>query len=69
MLNFLWSPVYFGLAWRLVAFVILAALWVLIWLTAQAFSKIDEKAGDLLFPYLLWVTFAGYLNLGTYLLN
>lgn len=68
-LNFLWSPVFFGLEWRLVALLILVALWVVIWLTAQAFSRIDEKSGDLLFPYLLWVTFAGYLNLGTYLLN
>lgn len=69
VLNFLWSPVFFGLQWRLAAFFVLLALWVLVWLTAQAFSKIDEKAGDLLFPYLLWVTFAGYLNLGAYLLN
>ena len=68
-LNFLWSPVFFGLKWRLVALLILVALWVVIWLAAQAFSRIDEKSGDLLFPYLLWVTFAGYLNLGTYLLN
>lgn len=67
--NFLWSPVFFGLQWRLAAFFILIALWVLIWLTMRAFSKIDEKAGDLLLPYILWVTFAGYLNLGVYLLN
>ena len=69
VLNFLWSPIFFGLQWRLVAFGVLIALWGMVWLTAQAFSKIDEKAGDLLFPYLLWVTFAGYLNLGAYLLN
>ena len=68
-LNFLWSPVFFGLQWRLVAFFILIGLWVLIFLTIRAFSKIDERAGDLLLPYILWVTFAGYLNLGAYLLN
>jgi len=69
LLNFLWSPVFFGLQWYLVAFFVLIALWVLIFLTMRAFSKIDEKAGDLLLPYILWVTFAGYLNLGVYLLN
>lgn len=69
VLNFLWSPVFFGLQWRLVAFVILVALWIAILLTVRAFSRIDERAGDLLLPYLLWVTFAGYLNLGVYLLN
>ena len=68
-LNFLWSPVFFGLQWYLVAFFILVALWVLIYLTINRFSKLDKLAGDLLIPYLLWVTFAGYLNFGVYLLN
>ena len=68
-LNFLWSPVFFGLQWALAAFFILVAMWVMIYLTIREFSKIDELAGDLLLPYILWVTFAGYLNLGVYLLN
>lgn len=69
LLNFLWTPVFFGLEWRFVAFVILVALWVLIYLTMKAFSDIDDLAGTLLLPYILWVTFAAYLNLGVYLLN
>ncbi len=68
-LNFLWSPVFFGLHWYLVAFFILVGMWVLIYLTMLTFSKLDETAGDLLIPYILWVTFAGYLNLGVFLLN
>ena len=68
-LNFLWSPIFFGLQWYLAAFFVLVGMWVLIYLTMQQFSKIDERAGDLLIPYILWVTFAGYLNLGVYLLN
>ena len=67
--NFLWSIVFFGLQWRLAAFFVLLILWILISLTMKAFSKIDEKAADLLLPYILWVTFAGYLNLTIYLLN
>lgn len=68
-LNFLWPLVFFGLEWYLVAFFVLLGLWVAILLTMRAFSAIDETAGDLLIPYLLWVTFAGYLNFGVYLLN
>ena len=69
VLNFLWSPVFFGLGWLLPAFFILVALWVLILITANKFSQIDKLAGDLLIPYLLWVTFAGYLNFAFFLLN
>lgn len=69
VLNFLWSPLFFGLQWRLTAFFLLLALWLLILLTIRLFSQIDERAGDLLLPYILWVTFAGYLNLGVFLLN
>ena len=68
-LNFLWSIVFFGFEWYLAAFFVLVALWILIFLTMRAFSAIDEISGDLLIPYLLWVTFAGYLNISIYFLN
>ena len=68
-LNFLWPIVFFRLEWRLTAFFILLLLWFAIFLTYRFFTGIDERAGDLLLPYLLWVTFAGYLNLGVYFLN
>ena len=68
-LNFLWPLVFFGLGWYWAAFAVLLGLWAAIYLTIRAFSAIDEKAGDLLIPYLLWVTFAGYLNIGVAILN
>lgn len=68
-LNFLWPILFFGLEWYLAAFFLLLLLWLAIFLTMRLFSNIDERAGDLLLPYLLWVTFAGYLNLGVYFLN
>lgn len=68
-LNFLWPLVFFGGQMYLAAFFILIALWVGIFITMRRFTKINETAGDLLIPYLLWVTFAGYLNLGVFLLN
>ena len=45
------------------------ALWILILITALRFGRIRSLAARLLIPYLLWVAFAGYLNLGIYLLN
>lgn len=68
-LNFLWPIVFFGLQWYFAAFGLLLALWVFIYLTMHFFEQIDETAENLLIPYLLWVTFAGYLNLGVALLN
>ena len=69
LLNFIWPILFFAFDWYLAAFFLLISLWILIFLTFKAFSAIDETAGDLLIPYLLWVTFAGYLNLGVYFLN
>ena len=69
LLNFIWPIIFFGFQWYLVAFFVLIALWFAILLTMRAFTAIDETAGDLLIPYILWVTFAGYLNLGVFLLN
>ena len=68
-LNFLWPLVFFGLQWYWAAFILLLALWVFIYLTMHLFGSIDDTAANLLIPYLLWVTFAGYLNLGVALLN
>ena len=67
--NFLWPLLFFGAGSLPGAFICLLVLWLLILLTIRAFSKINEAAGDLLLPYILWVTFAAYLNLGFLLLN
>ena len=68
-LNFLWPIIFFGLQWYWAAFAVLVLLWVFIYLTMYAFGQTDDTAENLLIPYLLWVTFAGYLNLGVALLN
>ena len=68
-LNFLWPLFFFGGQMYLTSFIILILLWIAIFITARRFSAIDENAGDWMLPYLLWVTFAGYLNLGVFLLN
>lgn len=67
--NFLWSVFFFNQQWYLFAFLWLVILWLLILITLAEFYRISRPAGILLIPYLLWVSFAGYLNLGIYLLN
>lgn len=61
--NFGWSIIFFRFNAYLVAFAWLLLLWYLIYLTRKQFKEINRTAGLLLLPYLLWVTFAGYLNL------
>ena len=67
--NFLWPILFFGLGRYGLAFVCLVLLWVLILATMRQFYNISKLAGDLLLPYLLWVTFAGYLNFAIWMLN
>jgi len=67
--NFLWSILFFNLKWYLFSFFWLLLLWGLILVTMILFFPIRKPAGWLLVPYVLWVTFAGYLNFGIYLLN
>ena len=67
--NFVWSLIFFNAQAYGLAFFWLVALWVLILGMILAYSKVNRTAARLQVPYLLWVTFAGYLNLGVWLLN
>ena len=69
LLNFLWPIVFFGFQAYWLAFLVLILLWAFIYLTMHLFGNIDEIAENCLIPYLFWVTFAGYLNLGVAILN
>lgn len=69
IVNFLWSPVFFLMKQYLLALIILIILWLLILKMILLFRSIDPLAGRLQLPYLIWVSFAGYLNLGVWLLN
>lgn len=67
--NFFWSIFFFNMQAYLFAFIWLVALWVLILITIIRYYQIKPLAAYLQIPYLVWVTFAGYLNLAIYLLN
>ena len=65
----IWPVPFFRMRLYLFAFLLLLTLLVMIVITAVLFFRISKKAGYLLIPYLVWVTFAGYLNFGVFLLN
>lgn len=67
--NFFWSIFFFNFELYYFSFLWLLALWVLIIITAVLFFRISKPAGYLMIPYIIWVTFAGYLNLGIAILN
>lgn len=67
--NALWSIFFFTLKWRLFAFFWILLLLGLIILMTIKFYRKNKIAGLLQIPYILWTTFATYLNLFIYLLN
>lgn len=69
IVNFFWSIFFFNFGWYLFSFLWLVLLWVLILNCIFLFYGINKTATYLMIPYLLWVTFAGYLNLAIYFLN
>lgn len=69
IVNFFWSIIFFNMRAFLFAFLWLVLLWILIVFMIICFAKIKPLAAWLQIPYLLWVTFAGYLTLMIYLLN
>ena len=69
VMNFMWSIIFFNWGNYLFAFIWLIVMWALVILCAVQFGRISMLAACLLIPYILWLTFAAYLNMGAYILN
>ena len=69
IVNFLWPTFFFNFQWYLFSFIWLVFLWVLVIVMLIRFSKVSKTAAFINIPYLIWLTFAAYLNLGIFLLN
>lgn len=69
VVNFLWPTFFFNFRWYFFAFLWLVFLWVLVFFMIRKFYGISKLAAYLNIPYLLWLTFAGYLNLGIWWLS
>lgn len=67
--NFLWSPLFFGLGLRLFSLIWIILLDIVVIYMILCFYKVNKKAAYYQIPYLVWIIFATYLNLFFYLLN
>ena len=69
VVNFLWPTFFFNFGWYFFSFLWLVLLWVLVLIMILRFKDISKLAAYMNIPYLVWLTFAGYLNLGIWILN
>lgn len=68
-LNTIWSPLFFSAKNLFAALVVIIALVFTLLMTIRSASRVSPKSALLLLPYLLWVSFATYLNYSILLLN
>lgn len=69
LLNWAWSPVWFGANMPWLALAIIIAMWLAIVGFIASVRERDALSAWLFAPYLAWVSFATYLNLSIALLN
>lgn len=69
LVNFIWSPIFFRFEAYWVAVIVLVVLIALVIVTMLKFKKLYPSAFYLLIPYLIWLLFALYLNIGVAVLN
>ena len=69
IVNFFWSLIFFNAGAYGFALIWLILLWVLVLWMILSFRKVDPLAALLQIPYLLWLTFAAYLNYAVWMLN
>ncbi len=69
IVNALWSIFFFTFKWRLFSFFWIILLILLVISMIKKFYSKNKISGLLQIPYLIWIIFAAYLNLGTYFLN
>lgn len=69
IINSLWSLIFFGFSAYLFSFIWIILLLAIVIIMIAKFYKIDKMASYLNIPYVLWILFAGFLNLGIYILN
>ena len=68
-LNIFWSIIFFGLRSPTLGFLVILLLWYTIFRTIKEFDKYNKTASYLLYPYIIWVSFASLLNFSIMILN
>ena len=69
LLNIAWAPVFFTMENIVLALIIILLLDIFVILTIKEFYKISQISAGILLPYLIWIIFATYLNIGILILN
>lgn len=69
MLNALWSWLFFAWQQGLWSVLNILILWISILLTIRQFNRVSRPAASLMVPYLLWVSFACWLNITLWRMN
>ena len=67
--NVLWTPLFFDLKLYIFSFIWLLILLVIVIIMTIKYYHVDKVSAFLLIPYILWLLFAGYLNLTIAILN
>lgn len=68
VVNFLWPVFFFSFQWYFLSLLWLILLWILVAIMIVRFYRITPVAGLLNIPYLIWLTFAAYLNASIWLM-
>lgn len=69
IVNLIWPFLFFNFGWYLFSFIWILFLWFLVIVMINRFSTITTTAAAINIPYLIWITFAAYLNYGIWQLN
>ena len=69
ILNLLWTPAFFYLKNIVLALIVIILLDIFVILTIKSFYKVLKISALILIPYLIWILFATYLNIGYLVLN
>ena len=69
LVNFMWPIIFFVLKMYFTAFLWIILLLILVIVMIKELLKINKISGYLQIPYLIWLLFATYLNIGIFLLN
>jgi translocator protein len=69
LVNALWTPAFFGLRNPALGLGVMVLLLATVLWTMQGFHRVRPAASWLMLPYLLWVLYAGYMNVGILILN
>lgn len=69
VLQMLWCYLFFYGAYFLFALIVLVLLILTVFAMIKRFQDINKTAGNLQYPYFIWLLFAAYMNAGIVYLN